>query len=221
MSTKNLARTVIEGGRYRGNKFDRHRSNSIQRTREREVEHALCDRLDYDGALFPRRTPVYQAFMDKLGPALRWLRAQVGKQWNDVRSELFARFDTRTTAGRHILFDHLLAEVEDRSHRFFRQRDFFVDAGGCLRFLHTKRPRRFRARERLPERPEVIEGWLSGRRIATSGEHWFWFQQTRSGHFRQHQLLAADEVRRWLAIPAWYRVILEERWQALRNENLS
>ena len=35
MSTKNLARAVIEGGRYRGNALDRRRWSQVARTAER------------------------------------------------------------------------------------------------------------------------------------------------------------------------------------------
>src|SRR5438445_11892260 len=112
MSTKNLARTVIEGGRHRQNVWQRRWSNAQERTAERELSGLLRDRLDPDAVVYRKRTPVYQEFDDKLGPAYRWLEAQSGRPWNEVRSELFARFDTRTTAGRHIVFDHRLQAAQ-------------------------------------------------------------------------------------------------------------
>jgi tRNA-splicing ligase RtcB len=108
MSTKNLARTVIEGGRYRGNAERRRSSNGQERTAAHQTSTLLRDRLDADAVVYAPRTPVRRSFDDKLGAANRWLGAQVGRPWNKVRSELCARFDARTTAGRHILFDHLL-----------------------------------------------------------------------------------------------------------------
>jgi len=219
MSTKNLARTVIEGGRHRYNKYERRHSNSIQRTRERQLEHMLCARIDCD-ALFPRRAPVYRSFSDKLGPPMRWLRAQANRPWDKVRSELFARFDTRTTAGRHILFDHLLAEVEDPHGRFGRTSEYFVDAHGYLRAVRSARPRRHR-RAPLPESASSVAGWLAGRRIAYKDGRWLWFEVTRTGCFRQHQPLEAFEVQRWLALPEWFRCELEANWQKLRNEIVS
>jgi hypothetical protein len=130
MATKNLARTVIEGGRYSGNTVDRRASNAVQRRRGRRVSGALVSGADADFTLYPVRTIVYREFADKLGPAKRWLASQVGRPWNKARSELFARFDIRTTPGRHIVFEHLLPEVE--GPRRFRK-DYVVDRSGILR----------------------------------------------------------------------------------------
>lgn len=97
MATKDFSRTVIEGGRARFNCWERRRSHRVVRARERM---ALAGGGDWDGVVIARRTPVWRAFADKLAPAERYLAAQVGRPWSKVRSELFARFDTRTTAGR-------------------------------------------------------------------------------------------------------------------------
>ena len=48
MSTKNLARTVIEGGRRHASRFDRRRSNSLERSWER-VELGLGLALPFRG----------------------------------------------------------------------------------------------------------------------------------------------------------------------------
>jgi hypothetical protein len=142
MSTKNLARTVIEGGRTHYYQFQRQHTNGVARVRTHELEHALCTRADADNAVFEPRQPVYRDFADKLGPARRWLRSQVGKPWDKVRGELFARFDTRTTAGRHILFDHLLQEVRGPQHHIalsFRRREFWISPHGILRYRERRR----------------------------------------------------------------------------------
>lgn len=60
------------------------------------------------------------------------------------------RFDDRTTAGRHILFDHLLDSIEyvgedhhpDRNSRWGR---FTVDEGGVLQKVNRARRKRRRA----------------------------------------------------------------------------
>lgn len=132
MSTKNLARTGIEGGRYRYNRALRRYSNSAARRRSREVASSLCTTRDPEDALFTPRQQVWRMFYDKLAPGRRWLRSQVGRPWNKVRSELFARFDTRTTAGRHILFCHLLPDVEQNGGALRRGRRFYVSAHGIL-----------------------------------------------------------------------------------------
>src|SRR6266849_1933101 len=107
MSTKDLARTVIEGGRARVNRSERRYSTAQERTRERSLSAQLVRFTELDDVTYRQRAPVRPNFHDKLRPAERWLASQVGRPWCKARGELFARFDSRTTAGRHILFDHL------------------------------------------------------------------------------------------------------------------
>lgn len=136
MATKNLARTVIEGGRTSFSKWGRRAENGAQRRRSRRTSGALVAGVDADFTIYPVRKRVWREFNDKLGPAKRWLATQVGRPWNQTRSELFARFDIRTTPGRHIVFEHLLPEVEGR--RSWSRRDYVVDRFGILRKVKRK-----------------------------------------------------------------------------------
>ncbi|HEV8245813.1 MAG TPA: hypothetical protein VGP93_08590, partial [Polyangiaceae bacterium] len=97
MATKNLARTVIEGGRARYNRFRRRHSNGVERTHAHVLERELCRACELDDVVFEPREHVQRGFHDKLGPARRWLCSQVGRPWDKVRGELFMRFDARTT----------------------------------------------------------------------------------------------------------------------------
>lgn len=119
MSTKRLQKTVIEGGRYKGNKYDRYYSIRQQRSHARDfckqviIDPELAEEQDIE-----EQDHVYKGFSDKLRPMYRWLDAQVGRPWADVHSEIFSKFDTRTTAGRHITFDHLLSSISEASNGF-------------------------------------------------------------------------------------------------------
>lgn len=201
MSTKNLARTVIEGGRYNGNKWDRRYSSAEERIRA----NAYCKRVAHDPELADEediddRQPIGKGFTDKLAPMYRWLDAQVGRLWGDVRSEVFEKFDTRTTAGRHITFDHLLREVVDtesgfneyghivdpnipkedgqgRPSYFYRYNDYYVDQGGFLRktYKHSRRHRYINYAPIATEQEYALASkWLAGRMIkADQGKlHW-------------------------------------------------
>jgi hypothetical protein len=206
MSTKNLARTVIEGGRANFNKLQRRHSNAVERARVHQLERALCRASELDGAVFEPRQPVYRAFDDKLGPALRWLRSQAGRPWDKVRSELFARFDIRTTAGRHILFDHLLSEVSTvLPTRYERQRRFTISARGILLYRGRERFRAFGRRAPLCEPEHVLVAWLAGRRVAAHGERFYWLVPTKSGAYRQGRELDTPDSARFAALPAWFR----------------
>lgn len=117
MSTKNLARTVIEGGRR--NVYERRKTSKDLRAAERAYLSKInLDWEKWDEEAEPEITPEGKEFSDKLSPMYRWLDAQIGRVWDEVRSEVFAKFDTRTTAGRHITFDHLLSSVVDTESGF-------------------------------------------------------------------------------------------------------
>jgi len=209
MSTKNLARTVIEGGRRRRNCWERRQSNALERRWEAQASARLLTTVDPDEVVYERRPKVYAEFRDKLGPAERWLAGQVGRPWNAVRSELVQRFDTRTTAGRHIVYDHLLPSV-GIGQRWFLPGEFTVDGAGILKRWPRKRWRS--PFERLVEPPEQDRLWIAARRVGLRGSAYFWFVQTESGAFRQAQRLTPEDVTRFLALPKSYR----EQCDALR-----
>lgn len=167
MSTKNLARTVIEGGRARRNKWERWHSNRAHR---RSVRIFVGNEPPEDAAA-PRRKRVPRDFDDKLGPALRWLDQQVGKRWDDVRSELFTRFDARTLAGRHVLYGHLLewvsAGLSDR--RYAR---LAIDVEGRLERLPPRRQTHHVTAHRMNE--QALDAIAGGRRVRALGAKLFW-----------------------------------------------
>ena len=206
MSTKNLARTVIEGGRTGYSRQARRHSHTTARARSACVTRQLGARIDPDSAVFLPRPQVWKDFDDKLGPARRWLRSQAGRPWNKVRSELFARFDTRTTAGRHIVFDHLLKEVIPSGFRSWLP-ELWISAHGILRYEARARPRR--RRQRLQEPEPVVRAWLAGRRVVERGARLYWLIATSQGGFRQDRELSTAETARFRALPDWFRQELE------------
>jgi hypothetical protein len=187
VSKKKLSRTVIEGGRYSRNKWERRNSSQIQRAQIREYMINVNKDIDFaDECSEPNREKVRKEFRDKLGPMYRWLRNQVGKSWNDVRSEVTKEFDSRTTAGRHILYDHLLSSVEEIPNAKYKRyvygldnhtqshfkNDFYVDESGILRqkdyIPYT--------RNYTPKfDTKSIANWLSGRVVGKIGNKLFWF----------------------------------------------
>ena len=138
MSTKNLARTSLEGGRHHFNSWARRQSNVTVRHAARALSASIKNDDDATDALYPKRKSVWRSFDDKLAPAFRWLERQVGRPWNKVRAELTARFDTRTTAGRHILFCHLLPSVQKPSRHHSRHQPVYVDRHGLLQATSRK-----------------------------------------------------------------------------------
>jgi hypothetical protein len=138
---------------------------------------------------------------------MRWLRSQSGRPWDKVRSELFARFDVRTTAGRHIVFDHLLQEVLPRFAWRFRYSKFSISPHGILLYRQSDRKKRAAAWRRapLPEPEHLLRQWLCRRRVVERGARLYWLELTLHGAFRQTSELSEAEARRFRALPAWFR----------------
>ncbi|MGC4086661.1 MAG: hypothetical protein QM756_01955 [Polyangiaceae bacterium] len=203
MSKKNLARSVLEGGRYHGNVVDRRLSNSQLRSRERAAFSVVRDREDAEEVVYPTRKHVYREFDDKLSPAFRWLSSQVGRPWSKVYSELRQRFDSRTTAGRHILFCHVIPSVAEYGAidvRYYRMR---VDQHGLLRPAPERRSYSHGKWE-APVAPDVV-AWIAGRRVGQLGGALFWFVLTEAGAYRQERRLSQAEEQRFRALPDSFR----------------
>ena len=134
MSTKNLARTILEAGRTSAGTWGRREDNRVERAKTRQALAAVRDAADADEVLLPVAKKWNRFLDDKLGAPERWLASHVGRPWDKVRSELFARFDTRTLAGRHIVHDHMLRWVAERPHAHPSCTPrFVVDRHGILR----------------------------------------------------------------------------------------
>jgi hypothetical protein len=231
MSTKNLARTVIEGGRHNYNKWDRRESHKETRAQQRAyVSEVLEDPENwYDYDIEPTR-PVSKGFTDKLSPMERWLSSQCGRPWNDVRSDVAKTFDTRTTAGRHIVYDHLLRDVEvtpdlrygryyygpDDYTTAYRPHEFYVDAEGILR---EKTIIKRRGSEKVPKfNTAQIANWLSGRVVGKVGNKYFWFvpvgkAKKHKGMWRKEQWMTQWGGRR----PYYYDSGLRYLYLEVRN----
>lgn len=188
MATKNLARTAIEGGRIGHNKWERRYSHTTERTSARE----FCDKVKHDpdaaddDLFIKEKDKVHKEFDDKLGPMYRWLGRQVGKLWDEVRSNVTKTFDTRTTAGRHIVYDHLLQSVEvtpnvrlayrrypEGENTSYFKYDFYVDEEGILR---QKKYVRRKWNYKIPAwDTNYLASWLNGRVVGKVGNKYFWY----------------------------------------------
>lgn len=169
---------MIEGGRRGWSKYERRHFTQQERVAARIFLHNLAYDPDlWDECVMPRRRKAYKEFNDKLNPAYRWLHSRVGENWNKTRAILFRKFDTRTTAGRHIVFSHLLNQVQsvgDRHH--WRASEYVINAQGIL----TYKPRRshYRYQRDLKSYEPDMSKWLNGRRIIQHGKILFWLVPT-------------------------------------------
>jgi hypothetical protein len=181
MSTKNLARTVIEGGRAERNKIERRVSTRSLRADTRAFLSAVRhDPEGAEGIAPPSRASAQICFADKLNPAYRFLDSRVGKGWNNTLALLAERFDPRTIPGRHVVHDHILRDVAPSREAVGTNgrsaERYYVDARGILR----KPPRR-RSRQQRPAvfDREAVLAWLDGRQVGRVGSRLFWFEAAR------------------------------------------
>ena len=222
MSTKNLARTVIEGGRDPFNKWERRDSNSSLRVAARSYQAALRDAEFAWSTAPPERKKVRRDFADKLGPVRRWLDSACGRRWADVRSEMFRRFDIRTLPGRHIVYDHMLVDVADHGlkERFAFER-YYVDAEGILRRTPPRDRTWLRARVTAAEQAD-LRVFAGARKIRQAGSAYFWLEMTfayrwtkgrgfelqPTGRYRQTRRLTTPELDHFTAMSTAARAAL-------------
>jgi hypothetical protein len=138
VSTKDISRSAVEGGRANYNKYERNKSHIDERRRAK----VWLDQVRFDVEVAEDsdpepRNPVMKGFTDKLGPCWGWLASHVGQPWDDVRSKLNGTFDTRKLSAWHIVNQHMLTEVEGAgttSDAFghWRSQRFYVDDEGLL-----------------------------------------------------------------------------------------
>ncbi len=161
MATKNLARTVVEGGRDTYSKLYRKLRNRSERRLRFDLEGDVMHGQERVGGS--------RGFADRLAPLERWLGSNVGRGWSNVYHEFCERFDKRTMKGWHVR-DHLLGMLG--AGRFSWAGPFLVDDRGILR----RRPRRrWDRRDRIsPDEKAMALAWAAGRRIIVRGEVAFW-----------------------------------------------
>ncbi len=221
MSTKRLARTVIEGGRAYYNAYSRRESHRRQRVRLREWLASI--RRDPELAQRagpPVLRPVPKWFHDKLAPAERWLRRRAGRPWSEVEGEIFRVFDVRSLPGRHIVFDHLLPRYHGArvGWRVHRRGWFHVDGHGVLRFSKEVPPHHPQARFHRPWVPKLypflsprVQSIARDRRVGARPGQLYWLHPTRvEGRYRQGAALSAAER-------AWYAALSEAERAALER----
>lgn len=205
MATKRLSRTVIEGGRHGFNKYERRTSHNCVRAEERDyLKAVIADPELADEIEIGQLKPVCKEFTDKLAPMYRWLDTQVGRPWSEVRAEVFQKFDTRTTAGRHITFDHLLKEVVDsesgfdnrgniadpsipkvpvhpnsKRYYYWSYADYYVDQQGILQAKEGRHRHRYARYDFVSEQEyKDASNWLNGRMVGEIGGKLYWFVPT-------------------------------------------
>jgi hypothetical protein len=186
LSKKNLARTAIEGGRASYCRFEEQEGTCRERRAVRDGLRKVCvdPELGDDITFEARELPYDKEFDDKLSPVKAWLLKQRGRHWDDIYSELRRRFDSRTTAGRHILYDHLLQMVGRWSDHDAHINDLLICEDGVLRTGPYQR-RRYRPKKNPePVRPfkqptlkRIAKIFVGGRRV--HADYMIWYVPTR------------------------------------------
>jgi hypothetical protein len=185
MSTKRLSKTISE---HHGSSKS---YKKILHSTERAYEREYCDKIKLD----PESADEYDiASSDEcyyggrggLNSKVlkRWLFAQIGRPWAEVRSEIFKKFDAKTVS-KYDSLSHLLSYCVDEALSgwdrngfisanktdHYRGMSFYVDDDGLLRKHETSDYLSLPKKEILVE----IGEWLNGRMVGENGGKLYWF----------------------------------------------
>lgn len=210
MSTKDLSRTILEGGRAKSQRqYERFYTRA-----ERCDARVACDRARFDTeadvTVDGRQRYWGKSFQDKTKPVARWVDRQVGRPWAEVYSELRTKFDVRTTAGRHVIYDHILSDIAGSPVRSFRgdlchyvidEDDILREQGHGWEWKNGRQHRlRRRERERKIRSPEEIREFLHERRVMFFGDTPYWVEPTKKTIIKWERCHGSDGCREsgWL-----------------------
>jgi hypothetical protein len=186
MSTKNLSRTIIEGGRSAHYKMDVADYAASERAETRAYLRAVArDPERADEVAVPKRKASYPEFADKLGAVYKFLDSRLGRSWNKTYAMVRAKFDVRTTPGRHIVLDHMLGVIalngEHKQPHFYGR--YFVERGILRRhrrFLGVPAVPGLAARRPSALNVKALVDWLGVRKVGQQGAQFVWWVPTRS-----------------------------------------
>jgi len=172
MSTKDISRSALEGGRNNGNKWERNESHRHERSRTRVwLDSVRFDAEAAEDSAPQPRNPVSKGFTDKLNPCYRWLASHCGQPWDDVFSKLASTFDTRKLSAWHIVNQHMLTDVQGAGTArdgfagiFGGYHRFYIDDEGILRD-NGKRAWRNRKVEHKGPSKESVLAYAKGRKV--------------------------------------------------------
>lgn len=181
MSTKNLGRTAIEGGRTTHYKDRVEEFEGSFRASNRDYTRKVSNDVEaFDDELDPKRRKKSKKNnqTDHLRPVYNLLDSMVGRPWSKVFSEICEKFDSRTLAGRHVLYDHIINEIDPHAHvpmlhQWYRRNDYYIDDHGV--FSKRKHARRKYEYNYVSQKyAEKIRDWLNGRAIIRQGSKLYW-----------------------------------------------
>jgi len=194
MATKDISRSAVEGGRYKGNRDDRNESHRQERSRTKVwLDNVRFDIEAAEDSDPVPRNKVHKGFTDNLGPCWGWLASRCGERWDDVHSLLARTFDTRKLSAWHIVNQHMLTEVEGAGTTsdalgFYRSQRFFIDDEGLLQDRGKRYRRSWQSGYNGPSEAAAL-AFARGRKVIDSG-------------WKPHAWALHDNVDRWDACKA-------------------
>lgn len=191
MSTKNLARTVLERGRPTADKFFRRYRNRQERRALRDYLHAVEKDQEF---YYDRIEPDHKhsadwhgpVLTDQLTPVYAWVDKQIGKNWADVRRDIKEKFDVRTLAGFHVVYQHILRDIAGSGEEEYMfdgvsNCGYYIDENNLLQSRYNKHgfytlfaPSSSKEPFSEEQKQELIE-WLDKRKVVFVNGRLYWF----------------------------------------------
>lgn len=208
MATKDLARTIIEGGQCKPHaKAPRRDAKRSERMKIRAyLRNCARDRGWDEGHARPEREWVMACYADRTAALRRWMEQYVGRSWDEAYAAAVRTHDRRTTRGRHLIEGHFRARdfvrLPNAPKETYEMPSWFaVDADGIV----VSCPRRSFKRKPEPKITPDITAWLADRKIARRGAAYFWLVPVE--HWASRTVDAGDgtEERTWERVVTGYR----------------
>lgn len=208
MATRDLARTIIEGGQCKQHaKAPRRDAKRSERMNIRAyLRNCARDRGWDEGHVCPERETVGACSADRTAALRRWMEQYVGRSWDEAYAAVVRTHDRRTTKGRHLIEGHFrardFARQESTPKETYETPSWFaVDADGTV----ISCPRQSPKRKSEPKITPDIVAWLAGRKIARRGATYFWLVPVERWVSRTVDAGDGTEERTWERVVTGYR----------------
>lgn len=195
MATKRLSRSLTEGGRTSGDKFDRKEDIRRNRREGKAMCHSALTDIDIGllddeipDVCMPTETRIHNhggrpgywgpCRDHKSAPLTRFLESYVGQAWNKVYSELTKRFDERTISSALVWVDGAGDQegqpIDPNAVSYWRRGGLYVDDRGTLK-RYKSRPKDNREYTTEAERNRMPD-FLGKRKIMRNGGIFCWVE---------------------------------------------
>ncbi len=204
MANRNLARTIVQGGHPNWYKH----AIAFLRRKERQRTRRFCHKMTQDPDLWDEQaTPLLEKSgwwddkHDHFAACIsKWLKSQNGRRWDDVYSELTARYDTRKVRN-YVLVQTIARMICFGCHWCEGDKPCFgaFVKDGILKCSPRSWRRRYKTHQPQISN-EMLKAWIGSRAVKVSGKELFWMELTEGSERETREVYHSCGQRRCYSI---------------------